>query len=179
LQDCDKETLNVMMKIIVLLSILPLFLCSASKIEVENQYMIRLNVDNLDGDYNHHRSALKEHIKEMKVQLGDSKFNVLSIYDHLVSVPCIKESEVACPLPPHYAARISPDSVEYVKSHPTVFRLEQDALVSIAKCVEEKKPDWGLTRVNQRGGFDYDSYFYETQNWGQNVNAYVLGEKSI
>jgi hypothetical protein len=46
-----------------------------------------------------------------------------------------------------------------------------------ATCQQQSSPPWGLSRINQRGGFESGSYFFnETNQPGADVDVYILGE---
>lgn len=146
-------------------------------VAVDDQYLVRLHLQ-YGGDIASQNLALKEHIDTMKLQIGEAKFSVLNVYSELTEL----SSSLSLSVPPrhlthlpHYSAKISSDSIDFFKNHESVDKIEPDSIISLDYCMEQKKPDWGLTRLNQGVGYEYDSYFYDTMTWGQGVNAYILG----
>ena len=77
---------------------------------------------------------------------------------------------------PHYTIEIESSNLSQLRERSDVYLVEEDLLLSINDCITQENPDWGLSRINQRGSFQYNSYAYQTNYSGSGVNIYIVGE---
>jgi hypothetical protein len=112
------------------------------------------------------RSTLNNHLTDLQTELSHD-IEVLRIYDNLAT-PNI-------PHLPHYAARLSTIGLHLLQRRSDISFVEQDQLISLDECITQDNPDWGLSRINQRGSFKLGTYAYETQVAGAGINIYVIG----
>lgn len=128
-------------------------------------------------------SALTSHLASLQSALN-SQIEITNIYSNLAIHQDL-------PSLPHYAARLSPDALAYLRQHLSheIAYIEQDQIYSIIKetttaepappsqdqCITQENPEWGLSRINQRGEFEYGTYAYDTRYAGAGVNIYIVG----
>lgn len=122
-----------------------------------SQYLIRLNPDQ-------DVSALREHIAELKQQLG-ADFETLDVYENLGPKNFLG-----------YAAKLSSAGLQLLLRNGKVMYVEEDQVVHLNDCQQETNPDWGLARTNHR---NYDAtvtytYDYTTGSTGLGVDAYII-----
>jgi subtilisin family serine protease len=118
-----------------------------------DQYIIRL----------HAHADLEQHLTEMRGTLG-SHMQTLHVYENMGTAWL------------GYSAKLTPHALEAVRRHSGVHYVEQDKVVTLSDCQQQKKPDWGLARSNVR---KYDkskkyTYDYTTSQAGLGVDAYII-----
>jgi len=123
---------------------------------IASQYIIRMNPDQTV-------TGLRAHIKEMQSRLG-REMETTSVYEALGNLFL------------GYSARLTPRALEALISDPRLMYIEEDQVVSLNACQEQKNPDWGTARV---GNANYTavgawSYNYLDGGSGLGVNAYII-----
>jgi hypothetical protein len=112
------------------------------------------------------RFALNNHLKDIQSEAFHD-IEVLRVYDNLVSHDL--------PKIPHYAARLSAAGLHLLQQRRDISYIEEDQVMSLNECITQDNPDWGLSRINQRGSFKAGTYAYEKQFAGAGVNIYIIG----
>jgi len=113
------------------------------------------------------RNNLRDHLDSVISLLGHS-FVLISTYDHLITVG---EGRYGIP---HYAAWVTPSGRKFLVARREVEKVENDKQIHALHCHKQKNPDWGLSRINQRGSFNPSSYNYNDTMMGVDVDVYII-----
>jgi subtilisin family serine protease len=72
-----------------------------------------------------------------------------------------------------FAAKLTPEQLFRVRTHPRVDFVEEDAVVHMSQSCPYATGDWGLNRICQRAS-NLDGYYYYPSSQGQGVDAYII-----
>jgi hypothetical protein len=111
--------------------------------------------------------GFRSHLQSLQEDLPVEDLQILKVYDNLLgfSVPHL----------PHYAARLTPRGLSLLEQRADIVYMERDQVMSINDCNTQQSPDWGLSRVNQRGAFKLGTFASDTRFDGGGINIYIIG----
>jgi hypothetical protein len=111
--------------------------------------------------------AFRSHLKTLQENLPVDDLQIVKVYENLLNFS-IQHL-------PHYAARLSPRGLSLLEQRTDILYMERDQMMSISDCETQQSPDWGLSRINQRGAFKLGTFASDTRFSGEGINIYIIG----